>query len=883
MHSFMREKQIENYISSGDFDAAGRSLLEALDKNPGSIGLLKLMLRLLENVCDSSWLDTAEDMISNAVTAWFRAGIDESTLLSLLSIFNSRLMKLALRKNIHPIKDIKQFKLVERPKILILTCLWKRLELTKEFLKYYSVLKDYLEPQLELDLLAVGSEGELTQKLVERYGFSYVEAPNKPLSDKWQKGLTFAQNIDFDAIVILGSDDFLDKKTFLTYKKMLQKRVIFFGFYDAYIYDSGEKDLMYWPGYGDSNSKMPHRTGETVGMGRMLHRNVLEILNFDLWKGIQVNSSLDGYAQKKLKKSLMLLPVYNEKIDSVPELRGNKIAQVGGKLKLLDLFAVDIKGKSNVTDPNALRKISILDDYAISKQKISQNLGIRLANKFENLTDVKVSIIILAHKESEFLHKAIKTALSQNFDYEYEIILASDSEPNLRYIADEYGIIFSLSEKQEKNTSCSKNLNDAVALARGEFIKLAAYDDFMPDDCIQSLYEAAVKDDASLVFANAYEYYSDQRIKEYKPKAFNITIESQAERNAIHGGTIMFNRKDFLLVGGLNENIIYAEEFHFYFKLLSLGLKFTYLDRFVYYYRRHEAQKGTLSLSAQEKERKSRLVSDIGKKYLETPLPNHLFFNNKNYFLEILSKKKVVGIATIESRKTSLLETVKSIYNQVDIINIYQNGYKDVGFIKDPSNKINIVSSLDTGIDKGDAGKFYFLDNFTDCLYFSMDDDLIYPDDYISRSINSLIRSPEATIFTYHGKIFRPNAKDWFRDILINVRCTNEYGQEHDVQFGGTGVMFFDTSRFPLKFNDFKMPNMADVFVGLRALETLNRIRALAHDSGWISVTKAAQNDLIANSTIYRTRRRESVATQDLDESKYLRHYYSLLNPVFSY
>ncbi|MDV6328080.1 glycosyltransferase [Idiomarina sp. Sol25] len=884
MYSVLEEKEIDRLLINRDYETAEGVLLASLKKRPGSIGLLRMLLRLLELNCSERLLDIAEGEITAALVSWFKSGISDNRLLSILSTFNSRLMKVAIENELHPLENLKPLKVSKRPKIVILTCLWKRLELTKEFLRYYAILKEELERYLELDLVAVGSEGLLTRELTEAYGFHYVEAPNKPLSDKWQKGLSFSSRIEFDALVILGSDDFLNKSTFFNYISMLRKGVVFYGFYDAYVYDSVEKDLMYWPGYSDVKSKMPQRTGETVGMGRMLHRNVLELLDFDLWKGIQVNSSLDGYAQRKLKKSLMLLPVHSDKIATAASIKGNKIAQVGTTLKAQDLFAVDIKGKSNVTDPNALRKVSHISDPATSKGLMITNFGLELSGKFHRLTNIKVSIIILAHKESDFLSKAIESALSQKFDYDYEVILASDSEPKLEKVAKRYGVKFSLSTKDEDNSSCSKNLNDAVSCARGDFVKLAAYDDFLPEDCIQNLYEIAVKENSSLVFANAFEYYSEGKIKKYRPSEKTVTIESQAKKNIIHGGTIMFNRKDFLVAGGLNQNIIYAEEFDFYFKLLVKKLNFSYVDKFVYYYRRHEGQKGTLSLDQKSKERKAKLVSCLGQHYLNKENNNSLTENLDNKKIVTIGgtrKKIVAGLATIESRKNALIKVVDSIYKQVDELNIYQNGYKDTSFICDPDNKVNIVSSIDTSIDKGDAGKFYFVDNSKNCLYFSLDDDLLYPKDYVSRSIDFMQRNPECSVFSYHGKIFKPNASDWFREILVNVRCTDEYLETHDVQFGGTGVMFFDTSDFNLSFKDFEKENMADVFVGLKALSCGKRIVALPHEKDWVSIVPEALAPAIRDNTIYRKRKVQFENTLQSDESRYLRRFFSQLNPCY--
>lgn len=769
-------------------------------------------------------------------------------LIGFISFINSKVMFIAIQKKIHPfcrIKDI-YVRNKEKYKILILTCLWGREETSNFFLNYFSSMRNSLK-YVELDILAVGSEGEKTKNLVEAYNFKYVEYKNKPLSEKWQYGIECAREIEFDGLVILGSDDIINVRTMDNYAKLLQQGVLFYGFYDAYVYNILNRSMMYYGGYGASISKMPRRLGETVGLGRMLSRDLLEFIDFDIWKGVKVNSSLDGYMKKRITDNCMLYPVWSEFEEYIPLFRKRYIAQVGDFFLNKNLFCLGTKSDTNITGYSRFRDAGIALEMPIRNTEavLKKALSKGALDKLYKLAKHDVTVIIMCHKESDYINECIKSVLAQNFKGSLEIILASDGCEKLVKYADTYNIIFNLSEKKGKNNSCSKNINDAVSIATGKFIKIIAYDDFLPESSLRDLYNKADQEKLDFVYANAYEYYNNSKIVEYKPPFKNIDFEKQLEKNVIHGGSILFKRIDFLEVGGFDESLEYAEEYDFYFKLLKVGKKFGYLDSFVYYYRRHKDQKGTLSLSDEEKKNKKEIVNIIQKKHQKSLVKE--------------SKPIVFGIATLKNRMPSLIETIKSIYFQADRIVIYQDDYIDKNIFSDTRNKIEYTNSIEVGKKLGDAGKYCGINFLEDCYYFTIDDDILYPSDYAVKTINFLKDNPGVFI-TYHGKIFKPNAKKFFEDIVINFKCFDLETEFSIVHFGGTGVMAFDTS-YMADFSQsiFKEKNMADVWIGLYARQKGYKIIHVPHSKGWLKPTKSSLN----HETIYTVRKNEENKVED--------------------
>ncbi len=151
-------------------------------------------------------------------------------------------------------------------------------------------------------------------------------------------------------------------------------------------------------------------------------------------------------------------------------------------------------------------------------------------------------------------------------------------------------------------------------------------------------------------------------------------------------------------------------------------------------------------------------------------------------------------------------------------------------------DKIELISSIDTGIDMGDAGKFFKISEYKNVYYFSIDDDLIYPPNYVKNTISELKKFKNQSVVSYHGKIYDEYDSSYYQDIKkeYNYRCLDELTDDKVVEFPGTGVMCFHTDYFNLKFEDFEYPNMSDIFLGLQIKKQKKKCICLKHKKGWI-------------------------------------------------
>lgn len=183
-----------------------------------------------------------------------------------------------------------------------------------------------------------------------------------------------------------------------------------------------------------------------------------------------------------------------------------------------------------------------------------------------------------------------------------------------------------------------------------------------------------------------------------------------------------------------------------------------------------------------------------------------------------------VNIASLANRKEQLINTIKSLIDQVDVVNVCLNNYEECPF---EHPKVNYFYSDNVF---GDSAKFLFLRDF-EGYYFSCDDDLIYPGTYIQDTIKEV---DKYGVVSYHGRSFLNfPIESYYKTPAIRNRCLDSYDITEPVQIAGTGVMAFRTDKFKPSFDIFKQRNMSDIWVSCYAKESNINIWGLKHKKGY--------------------------------------------------
>lgn len=221
----------------------------------------------------------------------------------------------------------------------------------------------------------------------------------------------------------------------------------------------------------------------------------------------------------------------------------------------------------------------------------------------------------------------------------------------------------------------------------------------------------------------------------------------------------------------------------------------------------------------------------------------------------------IVGIATIEERKESLVDTLDSLEDQVDEIVLYANDWQPGTYYLEKYLRTRFCTGIfESGHgDKGDISKFWPAifrpDEEGECYFLTCDDDLIYPPDYVQKMIESVERYDRKAACSFHGKKYFGPVESYYRTFNDHIK---EFAQEHHREpmgdgwktenykcLGtvpddmpatvlGTGCAGWHSSLLDLSLEDFPVPNMADIWFS-KKLNDLDIPRiTLAHEKDWI-------------------------------------------------
>lgn len=116
-----------------------------------------------------------------------------------------------------------------------------------------------------------------------------------------------------------------------------------------------------------------------------------------------------------------------------------------------------------------------------------------------------------------------------------------------------------------------------------------------------------------------------------------------------------------------------------------------------------------------------------------------------------------VCMASFPPRLAGMLRVVDAILPQCDRLCLYLNGYSKRPAELPESDKLTIVLAgpgCSHG-DMGSQGKHHWLDTYGDAYYLTVDDDIVYPDDYTATLVAAIERYDRRAIVTVHGSVYR--------------------------------------------------------------------------------------------------------------------------------
>lgn len=168
--------------------------------------------------------------------------------------------------------------------------------------------------------------------------------------------------------------------------------------------------------------------------------------------------------------------------------------------------------------------------------------------------------------------------------------------------------------------------------------------------------------------------------------------------------------------------------------------------------------------------------------------------------------KRIGMMATYPARKESLLECLRTILPQLDVLYLYANEYELSYLVKTTKEiaqicntcKVKIIDPEFGSGDVKDMGKFWALHSVSGYV-FLLDDDFLYPPDYVSKHVFWINRHKKVS--TVHGRSLKKRfpISNYFSDTKsLNWRRVLE--EPKIVDIAGTGTVAFSTRDVKIKY-----------------------------------------------------------------------------------
>lgn len=202
--------------------------------------------------------------------------------------------------------------------------------------------------------------------------------------------------------------------------------------------------------------------------------------------------------------------------------------------------------------------------------------------------------------------------------------------------------------------------------------------------------------------------------------------------------------------------------------------------------------------------------------------------------------KTTINMATVPERLSAALKAINSLYDQTPLIRLYLNNFKDI-----PQEFKDDKISIAQGKDLKSSGKLFWAKTPNE-HYFCVDDDILYPSDYIKYSLAKLREYNDNVIISYHGRKFDKNKKiqNYFTDRLQYFNFKNAVMKDTPVEVIGNGVSCWNTNNIQIDLDKFRYLYMDDILVsGQAAAQGKNRI-VVAHKAGYLKPIKTANTAL---------------------------------------
>lgn len=196
----------------------------------------------------------------------------------------------------------------------------------------------------------------------------------------------------------------------------------------------------------------------------------------------------------------------------------------------------------------------------------------------------------------------------------------------------------------------------------------------------------------------------------------------------------------------------------------------------------------------------------------------------------------VASLCSIPERAELLRQTLASLAPQVDALHVYLDRYESIpDFVRDCHPQIQVYLSQDyPGL--RDNGKFLaFAAQPEDCYYFTADDDILYPPDYVASMIRRIEHYGREAVIGVHGVLLPEEAQGYFSVYRKVMMFKRELEHDALVNNLGTGTVAFHSSLLRgLNIQHFQESGMADLYLSVFCKQRNIPMIAIARPDDWL-------------------------------------------------
>ncbi len=469
----------------------------------------------------------------------------------------------------------------------------------------------------------------------------------------------------------------------------------------------------------------------------------------------------------------------------------------------------------------------------------------------------KISVIMTTYNSAYNVSGAIQSILDQTYR-NLELIVVDDASTDGTF---EKLLDHARADNRVRPFKCFENRgtywckNFGITKAGGAYITFQDSDDFSEPNRLDAQIEVLRRDPGAVAATCNYV--------RRRPNGELVWNRGRLERVAIM--VPMFNKDAVLDTVGYFDSVRTSADDEMYHRLRLVfgGHTIQHVDRRLYVASYREGSLTTASsqvdLSVQENADDLSFLSRDRRKYVYAyrewhkslkkgdeapymafPLLRRHFPAPESLLVQSEPAEEYVtaSLASYPVRESSLRRTVASILPQVDKLNVYLNNYDGIQtFLQDP--KITVARSQEHG-DLRDSGKFFFLHDVVPGYHFTIDDDIVYPPNYVQHQILKILQYRKQAVVGIHGVTFANPIERFYKD-----RDVTEFWKAAEVDqvvnLLGSGTVAYHTSTVELKFQDFQVPGMVDLWLAVAVKRQQVPMIATARSRSWL--TPIAQKD----------------------------------------